>query len=134
MEVLHCFERALSLEPGNADAREALGEVRALIEHAAPRVRCDTTAGPLHIQLLPEVSPRGVARVVELVGPFASKKAGWDVAEGELFEPVVSRGLWANAIFLVTMALFAYLNLLCCVVEAVGERVAPKWVESLRSA
>ena len=66
-EVLHCFERALSLEPGNADAREALGEVRALIEHAAPRVRCDTTAGPLHIQLLPEVSPRGVARVVELV-------------------------------------------------------------------
>ena len=69
-----------------------------------------------------------------LVGPFASKKAGWDVAEGELFEPVVSRGLWANAIFLVTMALFAYLNLLCCVVEVVGERVAPKWVESLRSA
>ena len=69
-----------------------------------------------------------------LVGPFASKKAGWDVAEGELFEPVVSRGLWANAIFLVTMALFAYLNLLCCVVEAVGERVAPKWVERLRSA
>ena len=68
-----------------------------------------------------------------LVGPFASP-AAWETAGGELFEPVVSRGVAANVIFLVTMAAFATMNLYAHLIEWAVARVAPQWLERQKAA
>ena len=51
-----------------------------------------------------------------LEGPFASETA-WSVASGELFEPVIQRGLLSNAIFALTTAGFGAMNLVAHTVE-----------------
>jgi dimethylaniline monooxygenase (N-oxide forming) len=45
-----------------------------------------------------------------LVGPFAGDEH-WEVASGELYRPVATRGIAANGIFLVTMGAFGAVNL-----------------------
>ena len=72
-EALHCYRTAVQLDPANADAAAALSEMQALGggggdgDGDGPRMHCDTTKGPLVVQLLPRVSPIGVMRVQELV-------------------------------------------------------------------
>ena len=66
-----------------------------------------------------------------LQGPFRSAHA-WRTAETELFEPVLSRGVAANAIFVATMLLFAWMNLIAHAVEWTLWLVAPKFVERKR--
>jgi len=51
-----------------------------------------------------------------LQGPYASEKA-WAVSSGELFEPVVKRGLISNFVFVMTMAFFGTMNLIALLVE-----------------
>lgn len=51
-----------------------------------------------------------------LVGPFASEHC-WRVAETELYEPVVRRGMFANAMLIMTMGLFATVNTIAHVTE-----------------
>ena len=67
-----------------------------------------------------------------LQGPFASRFA-WETASGELFRPVVDRGIVANAIFIVTMAVFAYMNLVAHVIEIAIALVAPQWLSRQRA-
>ena len=69
-----------------------------------------------------------------LVGPFKSESAGWDVAKGELLRPVLTRGIWANVIFVMTMGLFAWLNIVCLVIESVLMRLRPDLVEDAKKA
>ena len=51
-----------------------------------------------------------------LQGPYASERA-WAVASGELFEPVLLRGLVSNVIFLLTTAAFGTMNLVAHALE-----------------
>ena len=67
-----------------------------------------------------------------LQGPFASA-AAWRVAAGELFEPVVHRGAIANFIFVVTMAAFAFMNIIAHIVELLMDLMAPKWMAAQRA-
>ena len=51
-----------------------------------------------------------------LVGPYASHGC-WRTAETELLQPVLRRGHFANAMLLLVMLMFGYVNLLCHVAE-----------------
>jgi dimethylaniline monooxygenase (N-oxide forming) len=68
-----------------------------------------------------------------LVGPFATKRA-WEDARGELFEPIVSRGLAANVVFVGTMAAFAMMNFAAFAAELVLSVVCPRWLARERAA
>lgn len=61
----------------------------------------------------------GQAYVVffRLQGPYASP-AAWQVASNELYQPVVRRGLFANAALVGTMGLFGAINLLLHTLES----------------
>jgi dimethylaniline monooxygenase (N-oxide forming) len=51
-----------------------------------------------------------------LQGPFAHEKA-WEVSANELFEPVVDRGMFSNAVFLSLIGMFGAINLGAYAVE-----------------
>jgi dimethylaniline monooxygenase (N-oxide forming) len=68
-----------------------------------------------------------------LQGPFESEYA-WHTSATELYEPVVSRGLLTNLIFIGTMAVFAWMNLVAHVVETCVGLVAPRWLAKQRKA
>ena len=68
-----------------------------------------------------------------LQGPFTSAFA-WETAQGELFAPVVQRGLSANVIFIVTMVAFAWMNMVAHAVELLLGLVAPAWLARQRAA
>ena len=68
-----------------------------------------------------------------LQGPFASARA-WETCTGELFAPVVQRGVAANAIFILTMAAFASMNMVAHAIELMLGLLAPAWLAKQRAA
>ena len=61
-----------------------------------------------------------------LEGPFASERAGWAVAENELYEPVADRGLVSNIVFAWTMAVFGAMNLTAWALERASGALLPR--------